>query len=78
MSVVRQLLRARLVDELHLLIHPIVVGHGLRLFDDGETIPLRLLSSDAFPAGVVYSIYAPDAAPPVGGYREAAAHLDRG
>lgn len=77
-SVVRQLLRAGLVDELHLLVHPIVVGHGLRMFDDGETIPLRLLSSDAFPTGVVYSIYAPDTAPPVGGYREAAQHLDRG
>ena len=32
-SVVRQLLAARLVDELHLFVHPIVVGKGLRLFD---------------------------------------------
>ena len=44
-SVVRQLLAAGLLDELHLLVHPIVVGKGMRLFDDGESIPLKLLSS---------------------------------
>ena len=37
-SVVRQLLAAGLLDELHLFVHPIAVRHGARLFDDGETI----------------------------------------
>ncbi len=36
-SVVRQLLAAGLLDELHLLVHPIAVRKGMRLFDEGET-----------------------------------------
>ncbi len=36
-SVVRQLLDAGLLDELHLLLHPIAVRNGMRLFDEGET-----------------------------------------
>ena len=35
-SVVRQLLAAGLLDELHLLVHPIAVRNGMRLFDEGE------------------------------------------
>jgi dihydrofolate reductase len=42
-SVVRQLLAAGLLDQLHLLVHPIAVRHGMRLFHEGDaTIPLRL------------------------------------
>ena len=45
-SVVRQLLAASLLDELHLLVHPIALRKGMRLFDEGETpIPLKLISS---------------------------------
>lgn len=41
-SVVRQLLAAGQLDELHLLVHPIVVGKGERLFEDGgPTLPLQ-------------------------------------
>lgn len=59
-SVVRQLLAARLVDELHLFQEPIAVQHGMRLFDEsGTTIPLRLLSSRTFHTGVVHLVYAP-------------------
>ena len=36
-SVVRQLLAAGLLDELHLLVHPIAVRKGMRLFDEGES-----------------------------------------
>src|SRR4051794_16292687 len=43
-SVVRQLLAHGLLDELHLLVHPIAVRKGMRLFDEADaTIPLRLL-----------------------------------
>jgi dihydrofolate reductase len=70
-SIVRQLLAAGLLDELHLLVHPIAVRGGMRLFDDGEAIPLRLLSSQAFETGVLNLIYGPDATPPEGGYDEA-------
>jgi dihydrofolate reductase len=59
-SVVRQLLAAGLLDELHLLVHPIAVRKGMRLFDEGETpIPLRLLSSETFKTGVLNLVYAP-------------------
>src|SRR4029450_9680349 len=51
-AVVRQLLTAGLLDELHLLVHPIVVGKGMRLFDEGESVPLKLLSSQTFETGV--------------------------
>jgi dihydrofolate reductase len=60
-SVVRQLLDAALLDELHLLVHPIAVRKGMRLFDEGESsVPLRLLSSTAFSTGVMYLVYAPE------------------
>src|SRR6266702_3444835 len=42
-SVVRQLLAAGLIDELHLLVHPIAMRKGMRLFDEGDPpIPLTL------------------------------------
>jgi dihydrofolate reductase len=58
-SVVRQLLAAGLVDELNLFLHPIAVRRGQRLFDEGEAVPLRLVSSTPLPAGVVHLVYAP-------------------
>jgi dihydrofolate reductase len=59
-SVVRQLLAAGLLDELHLLMHPIAVRNGMRLFDEAETtIPLRLISSETFKTGVLNLVYGP-------------------
>ena len=59
-SVVRQLLAAGLLDELHLLLHPIAVRKGMRLFDEGETtIPLSLISSETFKTGVLNLVYGP-------------------
>jgi dihydrofolate reductase len=75
-SVVRQLLAAGLLDELHLLVHPIVVRKGMRLFDEGEApLPLRLVSSQPFTTGVVYLIYEPAESVPAGTYEDAKAHL---
>lgn len=74
-SVVRQLLAAGLIDELNLMVHPIVIGTGIRLFDDDQRIPLKLLSSETFTTGVLNLTYGPDDAPPEGGYEEAKAHL---
>ncbi|MCU1642875.1 MAG: hypothetical protein JWN03_3150 [Nocardia sp.] len=62
-SIVVQLLAAGLIDELHLLVHPVVLRSGLRLFDEGESIPLRLLSSQAFETGVLHLVYGPTAPP---------------
>lgn len=78
-SVVRQLLAAGLLDELHLLVHPIAVRKGMRLFDesegDGSAIPLRLISSETFSTGVLNLVYGPAAAPGSAGYEDAKAHL---
>ncbi|BCJ74382.1 pyrimidine reductase [Catellatospora sp. IY07-71] len=54
---VRSLLRAGLLDELHLMVHPIWVGHGERLFDEGETVPLTLVKSETFKTGVLNLTY---------------------
>lgn len=63
-SIVRQLLDAGLLDELHLLVHPIAVRKGIRLFEEGDSsTPLRLISSKTFETGVLDLIYVPDDAP---------------
>jgi dihydrofolate reductase len=58
-SLVRWMLEQGLVDELHLLVHPIVVGHGKKLFADGQTVPLQLKSATPFQTGVLHLVYAP-------------------
>jgi dihydrofolate reductase len=77
-SVVRQLLAAGLLDELHLLVHPIAVRKGMRLFDEGEApIPLRLISSETFETGVLNLVYAPAESIGDATYEDAKAHLER-
>jgi dihydrofolate reductase len=56
-ALVRWLLEQGLIDELHLLLHPIVVGKGRKLFEDGATVPLDLVSSTTFASGVVHLVY---------------------
>ena len=60
-TTVRWLLRAGLLDELNLLVHPIAVGGGLaRLFPPDEpSIPLKLVSAQTFKTGVLNLSYAP-------------------
>jgi dihydrofolate reductase len=75
-SVVRQLLAAGLLDELHLLVHPIAVRKGMRLFDEGETpTALRLISSETFKTGVLNLVYAPAEATGDATYEDAKVHL---
>jgi dihydrofolate reductase len=75
-SVVRQLLAAGLLDELHLLVHPIAVRRGMRLFDEGETpIPLRLISSETFETGVLSLVYRPAESTGDAAYEDAKVHL---
>ena len=51
-------MRHRLVDAFTLLIHPIVLGTGRRLFaDDGARADLRLTSSVTTGTGVVIASY---------------------
>ena len=60
-SVARQLLHAGLLDEVHLFIHPIAVGKGLRLWEDDldEPIKLRLIKCDVFKSGTLHVVYGP-------------------
>ncbi|MEV0387809.1 dihydrofolate reductase family protein [Nonomuraea sp. NPDC050643] len=58
-TLVTWLLREGLLDELNLLVHPIVLGSGRRLFEDGTgQIPLTLTRSATFGNGVLNLTYA--------------------
>lgn len=59
-GLVRSLLEYGLLDELNLMVHPIVVGSGKKLFEDVEKrTPLELVRSKTFATGVVYLTYKP-------------------
>ena len=59
-ALVRSLLQYGLLDELKLMIHPVVVGGGKRLFEDeSEHKALKLVDSKTFATGVVYLTYRP-------------------
>jgi dihydrofolate reductase len=59
-TLVQSLLREGLLDELGLLVHPIVVGGGKRLFENGNYgTALRLVDSRQLGTGVVSLAYAP-------------------
>src|ERR671917_1791540 len=57
-KLVQSLLRENLLDELRLLVHPIVVGSGKRLLaGDIVQVPLKLVDSRTFDTGVLYLTY---------------------
>jgi dihydrofolate reductase len=59
-TLVRGLLADGLVDELHLLVYPVVLGAGARLFPEGAAkTTLRLAAHEAFENGVLHLTYAP-------------------
>ena len=58
-TTLRWLLANGLLDELRLLLHPIAVGHGQRLFEGTPTHQLTLTDSAAFSTGVLNLTYAP-------------------
>ena len=59
-TLVRYLLSNNLLDELTLLVHPVVVGSGKRLFaSDGEMKRLRLVDSKTTRTGVLIATYHP-------------------
>jgi dihydrofolate reductase len=53
------LMAAGLIDEYLLMIHPLVLGTGRRLFPEGVQLPLRLTSSVTSATGVVIATYEP-------------------
>lgn len=75
-SIVRELLSAGELDELRLLVHPVLAGPGRRIFAaDAGLQPLELVRSEAFPTGVVRLIYRPGSLPGTGDYADAAHEL---
>jgi dihydrofolate reductase len=60
-TLTRWLLANDLLDELNLMVHPIAVGQGRRLFEDTATYPLRLVCQETFTTGVLSLTYAPAA-----------------
>ncbi len=56
-TLVRSLLPEGLIDELHLLVHPLALGSGKRLFDGSAKVPLKLVGSATFSTGVVHLVY---------------------
>jgi dihydrofolate reductase len=63
-ALTRWLLENDLVDEMNLLIVPVVVGQGTRLFPDtGPDIALDLLDSRSFPKGTTLQVYRPGRVP---------------
>jgi dihydrofolate reductase len=61
LTTVRSLLGAGLVDELDLLVDPVVVPGERRWTDDLGRVPLELVSSEALPTGVLHLVYRPAA-----------------
>jgi dihydrofolate reductase len=63
-ALTRWLLDNDLVDEMNLLIVPVVVGQGTRLFpDSGPDAALDLVESRAFPTGTTLQVYRPTGRP---------------
>jgi dihydrofolate reductase len=66
-ALIRWLLDNHLVDEINLLIFPVVVGQGTRLFPDtGPDRALELVESRATPSGVTIQVYRPIGRPQYG------------
>jgi len=60
-ELVRSLMGAKVIDEFVLLIHPLVLGTGTRLFADaGPSVKLAIESSTTTPNGVVIATYHPE------------------
>ena len=56
----KTLMRHDLIDEYRLWVHPVVLGRGSSLFEDGaERMDLELVDSAAIPSGVAVLTYRP-------------------
>jgi dihydrofolate reductase len=58
-TLVQALLLDGLVDQLNLLVYPVVLGRGKRLFQDGNNLILKLVDTQTFNSGVVALTYHP-------------------
>jgi dihydrofolate reductase len=58
-ELVRSLMNQDLVDEYRLMVFPVVVGSGKRLFGEGDTKTLKLVGTQTFDSGAVVLTYEP-------------------
>ncbi len=59
-TLLRSLLQNNLLDELQLMIHPVTVGHGKRLFRDGDDLRrLELVEAKPTSTGTIIATYRP-------------------
>jgi dihydrofolate reductase len=59
-TLVQTLMQHDLVDRYRLLVYPLVLGKGKRLFEEGIPATLKLLESQSFSSGVVALVYEAD------------------
>ena len=59
-TLIQSLMKDDIIDEYRLLIHPIVVGNGKRLFSDVSSATLKLIETKMFSSGVILLSYQPD------------------
>ena len=59
-DLVHTLMQHNLIDEYHLMVYPIVLGIGKRLFDGTSSATLKLLEAQTFSSGVVVLTYQPE------------------
>ncbi len=59
-NLVHTLMQHNLIDEYRLMVFPIVLGIGKRLFKDGSSATLKLVETQTFSSGVVVLIYQPE------------------
>jgi dihydrofolate reductase len=59
-TLVQSLMQHDLVDRYRLLVYPLVLGKGKRLFKDGIPATLKLVDTRSFSSGVAALIYEPD------------------
>lgn len=59
-ALVQTLMQHDLVDRYRLLVYPVIVGKGKRLFDEGSAATLKLVQAKALSGGVTALVYEPD------------------
>lgn len=59
-SLILQLLKLNLIDELQLCIHPVIAGKGMRLFEDvDDRTVFKLIKTKSFGSGAITLYYEP-------------------
>jgi dihydrofolate reductase len=58
-TLIRSLLKDNLIDQYNLLVYPLVLGSGIKLFGEGDETKLKLVENKSLGSGVVALVYQP-------------------